>query len=116
MNFNDYQRAALRTANTGPERARRDRLANWALGLIGEAGEIAEDMKKHLYHEHELDHAALVKELGDVLWYLAVLAQEVGVELEEVATTNIAKLLLRYPDGFSPAHSMRRVDEGREER
>lgn len=115
MNFNDYQRAALRTANTGPERARRDRLANWALGLIGEAGEIAEDMKKHLYHEHELDHDALVKELGDVLWYLAVLAQEVGVELEEVATTNIAKLRLRYPDGFSPAHSMRRADKGREE-
>ena len=112
MNFNEYQKAALRTANTGPERSRSDRLANWALGLIGEAGEIAEEMKKHLYHEHELDHAALVKELGDVLWYLAVLAEEVGVELEEVAATNIAKLRRRYPDGFSAASSIRRVDEG----
>lgn len=112
MNFNDYQQAALRTANTGPERARSDRLANWALGLIGEAGEIAEEMKKHLYHDHELDHAALVKELGDVMWYLAVLAHEVGVELEEVATTNIAKLRRRYPGGFSSAHSIQRMDEG----
>ena len=112
MDFKEYQKAALRTAKTGPERSRNDRLANWALGLIGEAGEIAEEMKKHLYHEHELDHAALVKELGDVLWYLAVLAQEVGVELEEVAATNIAKLRRRYPNGFSAASSIRRVDEG----
>ena len=110
MDFNDYQRAALRTANTSAERARSDRLANWALGLTGEAGEIAEKMKKHLYHDHPLDHDALVKELGDVLWYLAVLSHEVGVELDEVAVTNITKLRLRYPDGFSPEHSLRRVD------
>ena len=97
-------------------RPRPERLAHWALGLAGEAGETDEMIKKHLFHEHELDHEALVKELGDVLWYLAVLAKELDVELEEVAETNIAKLKKRYPNGFTTEESLRRVDVSPQEK
>ncbi len=108
MTFNEYQQAALRTANTTPERPRKERLAHWALGLAGESGETAEMVKKHLFHDHDLDHTALVKELGDVLWYLAVLARELDVNLEEVALNNIAKLQRRYPHGFRTEDSLNR--------
>ncbi len=109
--FDAYQQAALRTATAAGQRTHNERLANWALGLTGEAGEIAESIKKHLFHGHELNHDALVKEMGDVLWYLAVLASEIGVELHEVAETNIAKLRRRYPEGFTAQHSIHRQED-----
>jgi NTP pyrophosphatase (non-canonical NTP hydrolase) len=110
VTFNEYQQAALRTANTAPDRTRQERLAHWALGLAGESGETAEMVKKHLFHDHELDHTAMVKELGDVLWYLAVLARELNVDLEEVALNNVEKLRRRYPHGFRTEDSLHRVD------
>lgn len=82
-----------------------------ALGVAGEAGEVADLIKKHLFHDKPLDDAALLRELGDVLWYLSYLAQATGHTLEEVALANVEKLRKRYPNGFSPEAAAARADE-----
>ena len=85
-------------------------LVNWALGLSGEAGEAAEIVKKYVFHGHELDLGAVRKELGDVLWYIANLAETVGLSLEEVASFNLEKLKNRYGDSFSEEKSKNRKE------
>ena len=72
-----------------------------ALGLAGEAGEVADLLKKHLGHGHPLDVDQLRTELGDVLWYIAALCTLYNITLDSVAAANIDKLRKRYPDGFS---------------
>jgi NTP pyrophosphatase (non-canonical NTP hydrolase) len=86
------------------------RLELAALGLTGEAGEFADLLKKHVFHEHPLDKEKAISELGDVLWYICLAAETLGHTLEDVAMANRAKLLKRYPNGFNPADSMKRVD------
>lgn len=99
-----YQQLANRTAPC------ENQLATFALGVVGEAGEVADLVKKHIGHGHPLDVEKLKLELGDVLWYVAGLATLLDVTLSEVATANIAKLEKRYPNGFSTEASMNRVD------
>lgn len=84
-------------------------LLNGALGLTGEAGEVSDMIKKNIFHGHELDREALVKELGDVCWYVALLCEAIDVSLEEVLTKNIDKLKARYPEGFSESASINRT-------
>jgi len=103
MTLDEYQRLALRTAGSR-------NLACSALGLCGEAGEYAECIKHELFHKHPENHGKKLRELGDVLWYLAICAADNGMTLAEVAATNIEKLKARYPDGFSPDASMARAD------
>lgn len=88
-----------------------DKLAMCALGLAGESGEYADQIKKHLFHSHELDVTAALKELGDILWYVTASAHLLGSNLQEVLDMNRAKLNIRYPDGFTVANSLARVDE-----
>lgn len=101
-----YQARAMRTHAPGPAQ-----LACYALGVAGEAGEVADMVKKHLGHGHELDRDKLIKELGDVLWYVAGLAHLLDVPLSHVAFQNVLKLEKRYPNGFSHEASKARVDE-----
>jgi len=100
MDFNEYQQLAERTANRTEGDTTERRLANFALGLVGESGEVAEQVKKHLFHGLPLDREKVKKELGDVLWYLATVASTAEIPLSEVAEANIAKLQARYPEGF----------------
>jgi NTP pyrophosphatase (non-canonical NTP hydrolase) len=109
MTLDEYQALARRTLGV---RTPEQQLANAALGLAGEAGEVAETIKKHLFHARPLDRDEVVKELGDCLWYVAAMATAIGASLDEVAATNIDKLRRRYPDGFSPEASARRADVG----
>lgn len=98
MTLGDYQRAAARTsAAPWPER---ERLLVQTLGLCGEAGEVADLVKKEAWHGRPLTNDVLANELGDVLWYLADLATARGLSLDAIAETNLAKLRARYPDGF----------------
>ena len=108
MRLDEYQALALRTA--GHRENTEKVLTYTALGLTGESGEVAEMIKKTFYHGHPLDVEALCKELGDVLWYLAVMAEELGLSLEQIATQNIEKLRARYPEGFSEQRSLARTD------
>lgn len=82
----------------------------WTLGLTGEAGEFADMMKKHHGHGHDLDVKKAAKELGDVLWYLSVLADSIGYKLSDIASMNVAKLRERYPNGFSIEESKVKKD------
>ena len=108
LGFNAYQNAAMRTAAiTIGDKA----LLNAALGLAGEGGEFAEKVKKYFFHGHPLEPAKLAKELGDVLWYVALGAQVLGYDLVEIAELNITKLMLRYPEGFSSKRSVERAPE-----
>ncbi|HEX3158788.1 MAG TPA: nucleoside triphosphate pyrophosphohydrolase family protein [Gemmatimonadaceae bacterium] len=107
MTLDEYQALARRTLGDRPQEMQ---LSNAALGLSGEAGEVADMLKKHLFHSHPLDRDAMVKELGDCLWYVAAMATALDVDLGEVGARNIEKLRRRYPDGFSAERSMNRVD------
>lgn len=113
MNADDYQRLAARTLIDGPDAAYSgaDIMLVWnALGLAGEAGEVADTIKKAVFHQHGIDRDALIKELGDVLWYVAALCSKLDVSMSDVMERNIAKLKRRYPDGYSSDDSKARVD------
>jgi NTP pyrophosphatase (non-canonical NTP hydrolase) len=101
MNLNDYQKQALTTAaSTGDEF--KD-LLHWVLGINGEAGEVAEKLKKIIRDKDSVisqdDKQELSKEVGDVLWYLAVFAHQLGVDLEDIAQANLDKLQSRKQRG-----------------
>lgn len=91
--MNEYQAAALTTAR--PKTAK-DELYHLLLGLCGEAGEIAEKAKKIIRDQDsdfsKLDTEDLKKELGDVLWHIAVISDYFDISLEDVGQTNIKKL------------------------
>lgn len=99
MDLSDYQHQSRRTA----EYPRDAWLAYPALGLAGEAGEVAEHAKKAIRDDHgtvsDERRAAMAKELGDVLWYVAQLATELGLDLDKIAKQNLEKLLSRQQRG-----------------
>ena len=107
MTINEYQTAALRTAQTDKLTAR-ELLLNSALGLCGESGEVADLLKKYHFQGHNLDLDHVAKELGDISWYLAVGAYAIGYDLETILQMNVDKLKARYPDGFSADRSLHR--------
>lgn len=106
MTIHEYQKLAMTTLN--PELSQKDVLINGVMGLCGESGEAIDIVKKHLHQGHELDREKLIKELGDIAWYLAETATALDVSLEEVLERNIEKLRSRYPEGFSTERSVNR--------
>lgn len=105
MNFNEYQEACTRTAGKFPSIS--EEQCNWAMGLCGEAGEYTELIKKEVFHNKPQDLDKKAKELGDVMYYLAMAATVNGLSLSDIAELNIKKLKDRYPDGFVE-HSKRK--------
>jgi NTP pyrophosphatase (non-canonical NTP hydrolase) len=98
MEFSNYQNQAKRTA-IYPKQAVIDNLLYLGLGLTNEAGEVAGDLKKLIRDDKGIltpeRNDKLVDELGDVLWYLAMLCYELETTLESVALRNLAKLRKR---------------------
>ena len=107
MELNEYQKLAMVTLN--PALRKKDVLINGVMGLCGESGEAIDIVKKHLAQGHELDREGLIKELGDIAWYLAETAYSLDVPLEEVFRRNLDKLKSRYPEGFDPERSIHRT-------
>lgn len=107
MDINEYQKLAMRTLN--PEIDKKELILNASMGLCGESGEVIDLVKKHLFQGHDLDEKVLIKELGDVAWYLAEAATALNVNLSEILEKNIKKLENRFPDGFN---SNRSIDRG----
>jgi len=99
VELSEYQRLSRSTA----EYPRHEALTYPALGLAGEAGEFADHAKKVIRDDGgevtPQRREAMAKELGDVLWYVAQLASELGLELEQVARDNLDKLLSRQRRG-----------------
>lgn len=101
MDFDEYQKQAITTDVFGGKPQPIDSHAFLAqlLGLVGEAGEIAEKFKK-IYRDKDgvftmEDKQEMTKELGDVLWYVSVVSTYLGISLKDVADKNIEKLLSR---------------------
>ena len=100
MKLNEYQDKCKKTA-VYP--AKGMNYSYPALGLVGEAGEVAEKIKKVIRDQDgvltEENKTEIGKELGDVLWYIAIMADEMGLTLEEVAEGNLKKLWSRKERG-----------------
>lgn len=84
----------------------------WNLtGLIGEASEVARVIYESICDQTPVDRVALVKEIGDVLWYVAALCTKNGITLEDAMQGNIEKLARRYPQGYSSEAAAAKTDE-----
>ncbi len=106
MTINEYQQKAMTTLN--PALDKKDVLINSVMGLCGESGEAIDIVKKWLMQGHELDKDHLIRELGDVAWYLAEAATALDVSLDEVFQINLDKLHKRFPHGFDTSDSVHR--------
>jgi NTP pyrophosphatase (non-canonical NTP hydrolase) len=123
MTGNEYQNLAMRTNDGGSTGRLKDKIEmvkffreikagrpcekydvggviNSCLGLAGEVGELNDMIKKWVFHEKSLDETHLMKELGDVMWYVAMICHSMGWNLDDILQMNIDKLIARYPDGF----------------
>lgn len=94
MTFKEYEKQARKTAIYTPEAA----IIYPALGLAGETGEVVEKIKKWV-RDGTLDKESVAKEMGDVLWYLAALAGDLNLSLDEIADKNLQKLADRASRG-----------------
>lgn len=100
LSFNTYQKFTNETAvYTGHGSATIQALSYVGLGLAGESGEVCEKLKKTIRDNNGIISdeikSSLIKELGDVLWYIARLCEELQVNMQDVVETNVAKLLAR---------------------
>jgi NTP pyrophosphatase (non-canonical NTP hydrolase) len=111
MTLNEYQEYCKRTMNPKVTADFNNGMINAGLGLSGETGEFNDRIKKHLFQGHPICPEHLIKELGDILWYVSLAATVLKVPLDIIAKTNIEKLKKRYPDGFDPAKSLNREEE-----
>jgi len=94
MNMNDYQRQAATTA-IYPASVQ---ILYPTLGLAGEAGEVANKVKK-IIRDGKLDKEAIGSEIGDCLWYIAAICKDLGLKMEDVAQANLDKLRQRQEKG-----------------
>ena len=90
-----YQSEARRTINR--ELTDDQRLLDASAGLAEEAGEVLSHVRKHVLQGRPLDREAVLLELGDALWCLAIAADTLGVSLQDVAQRNVEKLRSRHP-------------------
>lgn len=97
MTLDEYQQKALTTAKWSGDHLKD--LSHWTLGVTGESGEIAEKVKKIIRDNDGIVskeiRRELAKEIGDVLWYLAILSKHLGYSFDEIGQTNIVKLSSR---------------------
>lgn len=132
MNANKYQKLAMRT-NDGKasdrligkmqeydmkfssERSNKESvdiggIFNACLGLSGEVGEFNDMIKKLVFHEKNLDMEHAKKEAGDILWYVVMLCESFGWNMEEIMQMNVDKLKARYPEGFDVERANHRAE------
>lgn len=116
MNSNEYIQNALKTESNDFEAItarlsdhKTIRILHAAKGLVTEAGEIEDALKKHVFYGKELDTVNLKEEMGDIFWYLAILADALGEQsFEAIMETNIAKLKARYGEKFTAEKAVKR--------
>lgn len=94
--FNEYQKFAAKGIRH--ESLGKNLLIGFALGLGGESGEVLDDIKKVEYHGRNIPVEHTAEELGDVLWYVANIATQLGYTLDNIVNINIEKLNKRYPE------------------
>lgn len=95
MDIETYSKLAIRTAKDGSVM---DHVIHASLGIGGEAGEVLDHVKKVCFNDRQLDVDHIVAELGDIVWYINLMIQGLGLTWSTVLDKNIAKLEVRYPD------------------
>lgn len=108
MTPNEYQKAAMRTCSI-PYEAKTYMLNHAVFGLASEAGEVAGILQKQ-YQGHPIEVEHFKKELGDCLWMIAEACTALDISMEDVMQTNIDKLKVRFPNGFSVERSLHRAE------
>ena len=98
MKLRKYQRDSY--IAIPPHNGEKDEIANWAIGLSEEVGEVNNILKHYLWSDEKVDRAKLVEECGDVLWYLNAICTVFDIDFNTVAELNISKLWNRYPNGI----------------
>lgn len=107
ITMNEYQKLAARTINHENSPAEMEMHA--LHGMCGEIGEL-HSLYQKMYQGHQFDKEHAMKELGDLLWFMAEYCTACGFTLEEVAKANIEKLTARYPEGFEADKSLHRKE------
>ena len=116
MTPNDYQNAAAATeapfvGNSPTRIIKYTRALHGILGLETEVGELADLFKKKIFYNAfpgGIDIKAIEEEIGDILWYIALICNTYGLTIENTMEKNINKLRTRYPNGFSPEKTLNR--------
>lgn len=111
LSLKKYQELVKETAK-GDFKNKNDELANWGLGVAGEAGDLAGCIKKTIYHGND-QTLGTRENVGDTMWYLAMICNFHGWNFEEILAENIKKLRERYKKGFTSKEASRggtRVD------
>lgn len=115
MNSKEYIELATRTENRDFDSIRKRmlvqtyiRLDHAAKGLVTEAGEFTDVLKKYEFYGKDFDVVNLVEELGDLLWYVAIACDTIGTSFEEIMERNIAKLKARYGEKFNEEGAINR--------
>ncbi|MEK9134967.1 MAG: nucleoside triphosphate pyrophosphohydrolase family protein [Patescibacteria group bacterium] len=112
-NLKEYQKLCKKTAQKFDDKEKE--ILTWGLGIAGEAGDVAGCIKKTFSHKND-QIAGIRENLGDVLWYEAMICNYFGWNLEEVLTENIKKLEARYPKGFAKKAAKRKGIDWNEEK
>lgn len=99
----DFEAISNRLANT-----KTIRLLHGALGLVTEAGEFADVLKKHIFYGREIDEVNLSEEVGDLFWYCAIIADALGEDFGDIMQRNVDKLRARYPNKFTEYDALHR--------
>ena len=106
--FELYQDHAMRTAK---DIGKVEDVLHAALGMASEAGEMASSVKAWLAYGKTLDVENIVEEMGDIMWFIALMCKSLDVPMEVVAVNNIAKLYERYPEKYSDEDALARADK-----
>lgn len=112
ITFAQYVALAQRTEKPLPLEGR---LQHGMLGVVTEAGELGDTVKKTVIYGKPLDVSNMQEEIGDLLWYVAVLINACGLDPEIIMQANIDKLKARYPERYSDADALARADKSHEE-
>ena len=107
LTMNEYQELAARTINFANSAAEMEMHA--LHGMCGEIGEL-HSLYQKMYQGHQFDKDHAMKELGDLLWFIAEYCTACGMTLRDVAKANIEKLMARYPEGFDADRSLHRKE------
>lgn len=110
MKFEEYRKKAYSAIQKHD--SLKDAMSHWTIGLTEEAGEVNGVIKHALYNCENIPAVRLAEELGDVLWYVAALCTEAGINMDTLAELNLAKNAHKYPSGcFDAARSAARHED-----
>jgi NTP pyrophosphatase (non-canonical NTP hydrolase) len=104
-NLKEYQNLCKKTAQTFDDKDKE--IMTWGLGVAGEAGDVAGCIKKTVSHKND-QIPGIRENLGDTMWYMAMIANYFGWDFDEILQENIEKLQKRYPQGFSQEGAKRK--------